>query len=165
MRICVNCRTENPEDAVMCSGCGMSLRRASVGELVREGVTVTNDGPTAIQSRTDLAGQEDTPSVVRVTQRTPSPVIHLAAPAAAAGATLVVFATLGGLEFIYGGGRTPMLKAIFEPGAVSAFGVDMSARLMLMCALQWVQYFSFMWLASALVIFVVGWARGRGHHD
>ena len=32
MKLCINCYTENPDDAVMCSECGMSLRRVPEGE-------------------------------------------------------------------------------------------------------------------------------------
>ena len=32
IRLCINCETENPVDVVSCSKCGMSLRRAPVGE-------------------------------------------------------------------------------------------------------------------------------------
>ncbi len=32
IRLCVNCDTENPVDAVMCLECGMSLTRAPTGE-------------------------------------------------------------------------------------------------------------------------------------
>lgn len=32
VRLCINCDTENPGDAVICSECGMSLRRAPTGE-------------------------------------------------------------------------------------------------------------------------------------
>jgi predicted transcriptional regulator len=32
MKVCINCHTENPVDEVLCSECGMSLRRAATGE-------------------------------------------------------------------------------------------------------------------------------------
>jgi hypothetical protein len=32
MRLCINCQTENPDDAVFCSDCGMSLMAAPTGE-------------------------------------------------------------------------------------------------------------------------------------
>jgi hypothetical protein len=32
MKLCISCDTENPADAVICSECGMTLRRAPTGE-------------------------------------------------------------------------------------------------------------------------------------
>lgn len=32
MKVCINCYTENPIDAALCSECGMSLRRAATGD-------------------------------------------------------------------------------------------------------------------------------------
>lgn len=32
MKICLNCGTENPDDAMVCSECGMGISRAPAGE-------------------------------------------------------------------------------------------------------------------------------------
>ncbi|TKJ30160.1 MAG: hypothetical protein CEE40_05805 [Chloroflexi bacterium B3_Chlor] len=36
IRVCMNCDTENPADAVTCSECGMSLTRAPTGETAEK---------------------------------------------------------------------------------------------------------------------------------
>ncbi|NIN64461.1 MAG: hypothetical protein GTO63_07115 [Anaerolineae bacterium] len=54
IRLCLNCDTENPGDAVICSGCGMSLTRAPVGETAekaREGQQLGRFVTSAAQPR------------------------------------------------------------------------------------------------------------------
>lgn len=161
--LCSECGTDNPGDSRFCRGCGAPLLEQ---QGTQEEVTVTDAVPTAIQSTIGPVAQEDVTSVVRVTERRPSGMRHLAAPAAAVAATVVIYNRLAGLELIQAYGvTTPMMQAIFDPEAVSVLGVDMSAHLMLQCALLWVESFSVIWLLNAVVISIVDWARGRRRPD
>jgi ribosomal protein L40E len=54
IRLCLNCHTENPVDAVLCSECGMSLTRAPTGETAEKARSVAGVRDTTNQEAKEM---------------------------------------------------------------------------------------------------------------
>jgi hypothetical protein len=63
MKLCINCYTENPDDVVFCSGCGMSLMGAPTGEeamKLKEKATKPEEPPIGPEPQPPPSGETPT---------------------------------------------------------------------------------------------------------
>lgn len=115
MKVCRNCYTENPLDAVLCSECGMSLTRAPTGE---EAIKLREEFEAQSLRREEAEVQLELPPM----RETPSGQSRLAYRLAAALLFVNVFLNI--LDGLVAGGSTLASKIIpIVGGLVLAIGL------------------------------------------